>query len=124
MTHVYHSFLVFLANTSILHQKNSVFFCCDNTTSPNIGEQMHGLSLHLKFWANRPPSPPGLRPWCYVMLCYALLCYAMLRYVMLCYVIRLFVKHLSQGTIQRRSQRDRLEKGKVFWHLRELGNIS
>src|SRR6218665_3409194 len=88
MTHVYHSFLVFLANTSILHQKNSVFFCCDNTTSPNIGEQMHGLSLHLKFWANRPPSPQvsahGVML-CYVMLCYGMLCYAMLCYVMLCY---------------------------------------
>ena len=35
-------------------------------------------------------------------------------YVMLCYVIWLFVKRLSQEAIQRRSQRDRLVKIKVF----------
>src|SRR6218665_3346397 len=43
------------------------------------------------------------------MLCYVLLCY-----VMLCYVIWLFVKPLFQKAIQRRSQRDRLVKMKVF----------
>src|SRR6218665_3734090 len=34
--------------------------------------------------------------------------------VMLCYVIWLFVRRLSQEAIQRRSQRDRLVKIKVF----------
>src|SRR6218665_1550534 len=36
----------------------------DNTTSQNIGGgPMHWPSPHLKFWGNRPPSPPlGLRP--------------------------------------------------------------
>src|SRR6218665_2987538 len=70
--------------SSILHQKNSVFFCCDNTTSPNIG----GTDA----WAVPPPqilgepSPQSPQVSAHdVMLCYALLCYAMLRYVMLCY---------------------------------------
>src|SRR6218665_2827667 len=30
----------------------------DNTTSLNIGGPMHGPSPHLKFWGDRPPSPP------------------------------------------------------------------
>src|SRR6218665_1091170 len=115
MTHVYHSFLLF-------YTKRILYFSVAITLLLQIlGERMHGPSPHLKFWANRPPSPPRSPP---MMLCYVVLCYAMLCYAMLCYVIRLFVKHLSQGTIQRRSQRDRLENGKVFWHLRELGNIS
>src|SRR6218665_3188604 len=42
---------------------------------------------------------------------------------MLCYVIWLFVKHLSQKAIQRRSQRDRLVKIKVFKLRRDADDI-
>ena len=42
---------------------------------------------------------------------------------MLCNVIRIFVKRLPPMTIQRRSQRGRLEERKVLKHLRELGDI-
>src|SRR6218665_193019 len=42
---------------------------------------------------------------------------------MLCYVIWLFVKRLSQEAIQRRSQRDRLVKIKVFKLLRDGDDI-
>src|SRR6218665_1984152 len=59
-----------------LHQKNhyfrkefldnNIFFtlfvlshASDNRTSLNIGRgPMHGPSPHLKFWGDRPPSPP------------------------------------------------------------------
>src|SRR6218665_1816445 len=44
-------------------------------------------------------------------------------YVMLCYVIWLFVKRLSQEAIQRRSQRDRLVKRKVFKLRRDADDI-
>src|SRR6218665_3228021 len=44
-------------------------------------------------------------------------------YVMLCYVIWLFVKRLSQEAIQRRSQRDRLVKIKVFKLRRDADDI-
>src|SRR6218665_3219963 len=62
---------------------------------------------------------------CYVMLCYfyVMLCYVMLCYVMLCYVIWSFIKCLSQETIQRRSQRDRLVKIKVFQLRRDADDI-
>src|SRR6218665_3371929 len=53
-----------------------------------------------------------------VMLCYVMLCY-----VMLCYVIWLFVKRFSQEAIQRRSQRDRLVKIKVFKLRRDADDI-
>jgi len=42
---------------------------------------------------------------------------------MLYYVIRLFVKRLSQAAIQRRSQRDRLVKIKVFKLRRDADEI-
>src|SRR6218665_701707 len=42
---------------------------------------------------------------------------------MLCYVIWLFVKRLSQEAIQRRSQRDRLVKIKVFNLRRDADDI-
>src|SRR6218665_1839604 len=42
---------------------------------------------------------------------------------MLCYVIWLFVKRLSQEAIQRRSQRDRLVKIKVFKLRRDANGI-
>src|SRR6218665_2963569 len=42
---------------------------------------------------------------------------------MLCYVIWLFVKRLSQEAIQRRSQRDRLVKIKVFKLRRDADDI-
>src|SRR6218665_2209835 len=42
---------------------------------------------------------------------------------MLCYVIWLFVKHLSQEAIQRRSQRDSLVKIKVFKLRRDADDI-
>src|SRR6218665_1979060 len=42
---------------------------------------------------------------------------------MLCYVIWLFVKGLSQVSIQRRSQRDRLVKIKVFKLRRDADDI-
>src|SRR6218665_1409462 len=32
-------------------------FLDDNTTSQNIGGRMHGPSLHLKFWEDRPLCP-------------------------------------------------------------------
>src|SRR6218665_3878890 len=44
-------------------------------------------------------------------------------YVMLCYVIWLFVKRLSQEAIQRRSQRDRLVKIKVFKLRRDADDM-
>src|SRR6218665_2224855 len=44
--------------------------------------------------------------------------------VMLCYIIWLFVKRLSQKAIQRRSQRDRLAKIKVFKLRRNAHDIS
>src|SRR6218665_1966866 len=44
-------------------------------------------------------------------------------YEMLCYVIWLFVKRLSQEDIQRRSQRDRLVKIKVFKLRRDADDI-
>src|SRR6218665_1986715 len=44
-------------------------------------------------------------------------------YVMLCYVIWLFVKRLSKEAIQRRSQRDRLVKIKVFKLRRDADDI-
>src|SRR6218665_1259016 len=44
-------------------------------------------------------------------------------YVMLCYVTWLFVKRLSQEAIQRRSQRDRLGKIKVFKLRRDADDI-
>jgi len=44
-------------------------------------------------------------------------------HVMLCCVIWLFVKHLSQEAIQRRSQRDRLVKIKVFNLRRDADDI-
>src|SRR6218665_214825 len=47
----------------------------------------------------------------------------LLCYVMLCYVIWLFVKRLSQEAIQRRSQRDRLVKIKVFKLRRDAEDI-
>ena len=42
---------------------------------------------------------------------------------MLCYIIWLFVKRLSQKAIQRRSQRDRLVKIKVFKLRRDADDI-
>src|SRR6218665_1023530 len=60
---------------------------------------------------------------CYVMLCCVMLCCVMLCYVMLCYVIWLSVKRLSQEAIQRRSQRDRQVKRKVFKLRRDAGDI-
>src|SRR6218665_346558 len=42
---------------------------------------------------------------------------------MLCYVIWLFVKRISQKAIQRRSQRDRLVKMKVFKLRRDADDI-
>src|SRR6218665_1169846 len=48
---------------------------------------------------------------------------ACVRNVMLCYVIWLFVKRLSQEAIQRRSQRDRLVKIKVFKLRRDADDI-
>ena len=42
---------------------------------------------------------------------------------MLCYIIWLFVKRFSQGAIQRRSQRDRLLKIKVFNLWRDADDI-
>ena len=42
---------------------------------------------------------------------------------MLCYVIWLFVKRLSQEAIQRRSQRERLVKIKVFKLRRDADDI-
>src|SRR6218665_100107 len=46
-----------------------------------------------------------------------------LSYLMICYVIWLFVKRLSQEAIQRRSQRDRLVKIKVFKLRRDADDI-
>ena len=43
--------------------------------------------------------------------------------MLLCYVIWLFVKRLSQEAIQRRSQRDRLVKIKVFKLRRDADDI-
>ena len=59
---------------------------------------------------------------CYVMSCHVMSCHVMLCYVMLCYAA-IFKAHLT-GDIQRRCQRDRLEKRKVLRHLRELVKIT
>src|SRR6218665_3568049 len=57
----------FLTRKTTISEKNSfmtLFFtlfvllrASDNTTSRNIGGQMHGPSSHLKFWGTVPPVP-------------------------------------------------------------------
>src|SRR6218665_155517 len=61
------------------------------------------------------------RIYAYIHMCICV-CYVILFY-MLCYVIWLFVKRLSQESIQRRSQRDRLVKIKVFKLRRDADDI-
>src|SRR6218665_3182546 len=123
---MYITLFLFSWRIRLFYTKRILYFSVAITLLLQIlGNRCMGCPSTSNFGRTVPPaprSPPMVL--CYVMLCFVMVCYATLCYVMLCYVIRLFVKHLSQGTIQRRSQRDRLEKGKVFWHLRELGNIS
>src|SRR6218665_1163584 len=87
----------------------------DNTNSQNIGGPMHGLSPHLKFSRERPPSPPRSPPLIPRTFLTRLCIYSLIAYenCFLCYVITCTAP-LSQHAIQRHSQCDRPKKRKVF----------
>src|SRR6218665_465373 len=53
----------FLTRKTIFHSVHAFTHIRQHYFSKYLGGPMHGRSPHLKFWGDRPPSPPlGLRP--------------------------------------------------------------